>query len=85
MNRRQTIYLLALVLGIVQVVVASMPFLGMVGAVTFPIVAIFTASLVIKDLQINWKRGYPLIAMLMIVAIQFLLYGLCLGLINSFV
>ncbi len=84
-HRPQTIYFLAVILGIVQVVVSSISFLGIVGAVALPIVVIIAASYFIKDFQLNWNRGYPLIAMFMMIAIQFLFYGLCLGLINGFV
>ncbi|MGB5710651.1 MAG: hypothetical protein WBM44_07045, partial [Waterburya sp.] len=88
-NHPQTIYLVALILGIVQVISSSITstFLGIVGTVALPILAIFIASLLIKDFQINWNRGYPLIAtsVLMMIAIQFLFYVLCLGLINGLV
>ena len=84
-NHPQTIYLLAGILGMVQVVVSSISFLGIVDVVVLPIVVIVIASFFIKDFQLNWHRGYPLIAMFMMIAIQFLFYGLCLGLINGFV
>ena len=84
-NRAQTIYLVALILGIIQVFASSIPFFGIVGAVTLPIVAIFMVNLLIKDFQINWNRGYSLIAtnVCLIIAIQFLSYAICLGLING--
>ena len=84
-NRAQTIYLVALILGMVQIIASSISFFGIVGAVTLPILAIFIANLLIKDFQINWNRGYSLIAtsVFMIIAIQVLSYGICLGLING--
>lgn len=84
-NRAQTIYLVALILGLVQVIASSTRFFGIVGAVTLPIVAIFMVNLLIKDFQLNWNRGYSLIAtsVFIIIAIQFLSYGICLGLING--
>lgn len=84
-NHSQTIYLLALILGLVQVVVSSISFFGIIEAVILPVVVLSTASLLIKDFQLKWNRGYPLIAMLMMITIQFLFYGLCFGLINGFV
>ncbi|NJK55235.1 MAG: hypothetical protein HC939_04235 [Pleurocapsa sp. SU_5_0] len=59
-------------------------FLGLLGAITFPILTIAIASLLIKDFQLNWN-SYPSIALsvLAIIAIQFLLSSLCLELINS--
>ncbi|NJO98113.1 MAG: hypothetical protein HC764_20700 [Pleurocapsa sp. CRU_1_2] len=86
-NHTHTIYLVALILGIVQLAnTLLMPtnFLGLLGAITFPILTIAIASLLIKDFQLNWN-SYPSIALsvLAIIAIQFLLSSLCLELINS--
>lgn len=81
----QTVYLVALILGIVQVIASSIPFLGLVGAVALPCLAILIVSLSLPDFRLDWKRGYPFVAtgVLMIVAVQFLFYILCLGLLNS--
>jgi hypothetical protein len=86
-NYPHTIYLVALILGIVQLAnTLLMPtnFLGLLGAITFPILTIAIASLLIKDFQLNWN-SYPNVALsiLAIVAIQFLLSSFCLELINS--
>ncbi len=82
-----TIYWVALILGIVQLITASLTAFGLVGAIALSILTILVMSLLIKDFQINWNYSYPLIAlsMFMIIAVQFLLYGLCLGLINSLI
>ena len=86
-NHSQTIYLVALILGIVQLIAGELPVLSLVASLALPILAILAISLLIKDFQINWSYGYSLVAagILSIIAIQFLLYGLCLGLINSLV
>ena len=86
-NHTHTVYLVALVLGIVQLIIALLPFLGLLEAIIFPILTILIASVVFKDFQLNWKRGYPSVAIsiLLVVAAQFLLYSLCLGLITSLV
>jgi hypothetical protein len=80
-----TIYLVALILGVVQLIIALLPSFGLLGAIFMPISTILLASLLLEDFQLNWKRGYPSIAItiLAIVAIQFLFSSLCLELINS--
>ncbi|MGL6340392.1 MAG: hypothetical protein ACRC80_14790, partial [Waterburya sp.] len=83
-----TVYLVALMLGMVQLGnTLFMPnnFWGLLGAIVFPILTILTASLFLRDFQLHWQRGYPLIAITIsaIVAIQFLFYSLSLGLITS--
>lgn len=89
-NHPHTIYLVALMLGMVQLGnTLFMPnnFWGLLGAIVFPILTILTASLFLRDFQLHWQRGYPLIAITIsaIVAIQFLLYSLSLGLITSLI
>jgi hypothetical protein len=89
-HRHHTIYLVALILGMVQLGITQlMPanFLGLLGGIIFPIVAILLASLALPDFQLNWKRGYGYIAIsvLAILAIEFLLYSLCLELISSLI
>ncbi len=86
-NHADTIYLAALILGIVQLITASLPAFGLIGAIALPILTILVMSLLIKDFKINWNHSYPLIAasIFTIIAVQFLLYGLCLGLLNSLV
>jgi hypothetical protein len=87
-NQTHTIYLVALILGLVQLATTLlMPanFFGLLGEILFPSLTIAIASLLIKDFQLNWQRGYGYIAIcvLAIVAIQFLLSSFCLELINS--
>jgi hypothetical protein len=89
-HHSHTIYLVALMLGMVQLGnTLFMPnnFWGLLGAIGFPILTILTASLFLKDFQLPWQRGYPSIAITIsaIVAIQFLLYSLSLGLIASLI
>jgi hypothetical protein len=89
-NQTQTIYLVALILALVQLATTLlMPanFFGLLGEIAFPSLTIAIASLIIKDFQLNWQRGYGYIAIIIlaIVAIQFLLSSLCLELINSLV
>ena len=86
-NHVDTIYLAALILGIVQLITASLSAFGLIGAIALPILTILVMSLLIKDFKINWNHSYLLItaSMFTIIAVQFLLYGLCLGLLNSLV
>lgn len=89
-NHPHTVYLVALMLGMVQLGnTLFMPnnFWGLLGAIVFPILTILTASLFLRDFQLHWQRGYPLIAITIsaIVAIQFLFYSLSLGLITSLI
>jgi hypothetical protein len=89
-NHTHTIYLVALILGMVQLATTLlMPanFFGLLGAIAFPSLTIAIVSLLLKDFQLNWRRGYASIAIsvLAIVAIQFLFYSLCLGLIAGLI
>ena len=86
-DRTYTIYLVALVLGLVQLTTASLPSLGLIGAISIPILTIIAASFLFRDFQFDWRRGYPSIAIsvLVIVAIQVLFYSVCLGLLGSLV
>jgi hypothetical protein len=83
----ETIYLLALFIGILQLIAGSLPFLSLFAYIIFPALAILAASFWLKNVQINWNHGYLLVTVgiLTIIAIQFLLYGLCLKLINILV
>jgi hypothetical protein len=82
----QTIYLLALFLGILQLIAGELPVLSLIAHIIFSAVAILAASLWFKNVQINWSFGYSVsVGILTIIAIQFLLYGLCLKLINILV
>lgn len=84
-NHIQTIYLVALMIGMAQLIAVNLSWLSLVTSIIFPIVTIMSSSFLIKDFQINWNYDYVLImaGILTIVAIQFLLYGLCISLINS--
>lgn len=84
-HHSQTIYLVALILGIVQLIAVNLPGFSLFASITLPILTILGISLLVKDFQITWEYGYSLVSVgvLSIIAIQFLLYGLCLGLINS--
>jgi hypothetical protein len=83
----ETIYLLALFIGILQLIAGSLPFLSLFAYIIFPALAILAASFWLKNVQINWNHGYFVVTVgiLTIIAIQFLLYGLCLKLINILV
>ena len=80
-----TIYLVALILGIAQLIATSLPFFSLLATIALPILAILTVSLTIKNFQLDWSRGYPLIAtsILIVITVQFLFYSLCLELITS--
>lgn len=84
-NQIQTIYLAALMIGMAQLIAANLSWFSLVTSIIFPILTIMSSSFLIKDFQINWNYGYALVmaGILTIVAIQFLLYGLCISLINS--
>ena len=86
-ERVQTIYLVALLLGIVGSLAASIPALGLIATIALLVLTILMANLLIPGFKINWNYGYSMIAasVFLIVAIQFLFYGLCLELIGSLV
>ena len=86
-NRPQTIYLVALILGIVQLIAASLPVLNLLASIILPVFTILATAQLIKSFQINWNSSYSLIAagILTIIAVQFLLYGISLKLINSLI
>ena len=86
-ERVQTIYLVALLLGVVQSIAASIAALGLIATIALLVLTIFMANLLIPGFKINWNYGYSMVAasVFLIVAIQFLLYGLCLELIGSLV
>ena len=88
--RANTVYLVALLLGLAQLTVALLPassWLNSMVAIAMPILVLVVASLCFKGFQLNWQRSYSLVAVsvLMVVAIQFLFYGLCMGSIASLV
>ncbi|MBE9047897.1 hypothetical protein IQ255_26480 [Pleurocapsales cyanobacterium LEGE 10410] len=83
-QRSQTIYLVALILGIVQLIAGNLV-LGLVSTMVLLIVTILGVSLLFKDFQIDWNRNisFVSISVLVIIAVQFLFYGLCLELIKN--
>lgn len=86
-NHPQTVYLAAITLGFAQVIASAVAFLGIVTSFMLPAVTIMIISLLVKDFQIRWSRGYLLVAVgiFSIITIQFLFYNLCLGLINIWI
>lgn len=86
-NRPQTVYLVALILGIVQLIAVNLPMLNLIASIVFSILAIITVSQLIKSFKINIEYGFPmaLVGILTIVAIQFLLYGISWQLITSLI
>ncbi|MEM8830478.1 MAG: hypothetical protein AAGE96_14130 [Cyanobacteria bacterium P01_G01_bin.19] len=85
-NRPQTIYLIALILGIVQLVAINLPAFNLLAGIILSTLAIFIFSQLIRSFNIDFEAGLPLIAvgLLTIVAVQFLFYGICWQIINSF-
>lgn len=83
-NNVQTIYLLALLLGIVQLVIEELPILNLFSYLSFSAVVIIFCSFLFKSIQIYWNFNYPIVVVgiLTIIAIQSLLYGLSFILIN---
>ncbi|MEO1672327.1 MAG: hypothetical protein AAFR77_16380, partial [Cyanobacteria bacterium J06631_2] len=86
-NHARTVYLVALMLGMVQLIIASVTFFGLLEAIVLPILTILAASFLLKDFHLNWRRGYPSVAIsvLVIVVAQFLFYSFCFGLIRNLV
>ena len=86
-KRPNTVYLVALLLGIVQLIAVNLPALNLIASIVFPVMTILVVSQLMKNFQINWNYGYPLaIAGIgAIVAVQFLLYGISIKLINSLI
>ena len=83
-ERVETIYLVALLLGVIQLIAASIPALGLIATIALLVLAISIANLLIPGFKIDWNYDYSMIAasVFLIVAIQFLFYGLCLELIG---
>jgi hypothetical protein len=86
-KRAATIYLVALILGIIQLAATSFSFLGLFAVYILPFLTILVVSLVIKDFQLDWSRGNLLVmvSMLIVITIQFLSYVLCLDLIGKLI
>ena len=86
-NSPQTIYLVALILGIVQLIAVNLPMFNFTASILFSILTIIIASLIFKSFIINTQHGLALgsVGILTIIAIQFLLYGIAWQLINSLI
>lgn len=84
-KRPETIYLVALILGIVQLIAVNLPALNIIASIAFPVITILAISQLMKNFKINWNRGYLIVTAGIgaIVALQFLLYGISLKLING--
>ena len=85
-KRSQTIYLVALILGIVQLIAGKLV-LGLISTIVCLILTILGVSLLFKDFQFDSNKNIFFVALgvLVIIAFQFLFYGLCLELIESLV
>ena len=84
-NRSTTIYLAALVLGIMQLVASTVSVFSSIARVVLPVLALFVMNRSLDDFKIAGKYGAVAIAagIFTIVAVQLILYGVCLGLIRS--
>lgn len=85
-NRPQTIYVVSVILGMVQLVAVSLPIFNLIASIVLPVLAIFMVSLLSKNFQLSYNHGYSLIisGILMTIAIQLLCYGIVLKLIYIF-
>lgn len=83
-SKSQTIYIVALILGIVQLITGQLPFLGLIANLAIPSLITLAIAFLIKDFTINWSAGYLWVAAgtLTIVATRFILYGLSFWLIS---
>ncbi len=83
-NHTRTIYLVAVILAMVQLLPGKLPVFNLIASTMLPILAVLSLGIVIKDFKLDRNYGYPLVAagILVIVAVQFLLYGLFLKLVN---
>ena len=86
-NCSRTIYLTALVLGIMQLIASTIPVFSSIARVVLPVLAILTMNLLIDDFKISRKHGATAIAtgIFTIVAIQLILYSVCLGALGSLI
>ena len=86
-NRPQTIYLVALILGIVQLIAVNLPLFNFTASVIFSVLAIIFVERLFKSFNFNTKNGLALasVGTLTIIAIQFLLYGIAWQLINGLI
>lgn len=91
-DRDQTIYFLAVILAVVQLVVSKLPIFvpvsipaNLMASIILPILTILAFSVVIKDFQLTRRYGYPFLiaGILTIVAVQLLLQGVFLKIVNG--
>ena len=82
-TRLPTIYLVALAVGIMQTIAG----LNLLAGIIFPVLAMVAMSLLLKDFRLQRNFGYLVVAggMFVIIATQFLLYGLFQLIINGLV
>lgn len=86
-DRIGTVYLTALILGIVQLAASFVPVLGSLDTTVILVLTVITIGLLLNDFQLDWQRNSIAVAVgvFSIIAIQFLLYGLCLAAIGSLI
>ena len=86
-NSPQTVYFVALILGIVQLIAVNLPLFNFTASIVFSVITIVIANLIFKNFKINTQHGLALgsVGILTIVAIQFLLYGIAWQFINGLV
>ena len=86
-KRPDTIYVVALILGFVQLIAFSLPVLNLIASIVLPILTILLVSQLIRHFKIDWNYSYAIVAagILVIIAIQFLLYGISIKFINSLI
>jgi len=86
-KRPDTIYWVALILGIVQLIAVNLPLLNFIASIVLPIATILIVSQLMKNFKINWNYSHRLVVLgiLVIIAVQFLLYGLSIKFINALI
>lgn len=86
-GRESTIYLMALILGIVQLAASFVPALGFFSTTLISISTVIAIGFSLKDFKLHWHRNPIAVAVgiFLIVAIQFLFYGLCRAAIASLI
>ena len=83
-NRPQTIYVVALGLGLIQSLALVLPIFNLTASLLFSVATILIYDRLVKNFQLNWHNGNAIVAsgILTILAIQFILYGIFLNLIS---
>ena len=82
-NLPQTIYLLALSLGLTQSLAIILPLFNLTASLLFSIITLLICDRLLKNFQLNWHDGNGIVAsgILTVLAIQFILYGIAFNLI----